>query len=111
MPFMFCGMNEQCDLASRNDYSYWLSTSEAIPQDMKISKALTSKNTSLDAQFAKPTTASWLSTVNLKIFHLVQLVGAMVLPIYRCGPVILSSCTLDLAPTEADNLCLLRVLA
>jgi collagen type IV alpha len=28
-------MNEQCDLASRNDYSYWLSTSEAIPQDMK----------------------------------------------------------------------------
>jgi integrin beta 8 len=32
---MFCGMNEQCDLASRNDYSYWLSTSEAIPQDMK----------------------------------------------------------------------------
>jgi len=27
-------MNEQCDLASRNDYSYWLSTSEAIPQQM-----------------------------------------------------------------------------
>jgi len=35
MPFMFCSMNEQCDLASRNDYSYWLSTSEAIPNNMK----------------------------------------------------------------------------
>jgi len=31
---MFCSLNEQCDLASRNDYSYWLSTSAAMPEPM-----------------------------------------------------------------------------
>merc|ERR1712088_73129 len=34
MPFMFCSLNEQCDLASRNDFSYWLSTSAAMPMTM-----------------------------------------------------------------------------
>merc|ERR1712088_691598 len=34
MPFMFCSLNEQCDLASRNDFSYWLSTSAEIPMTM-----------------------------------------------------------------------------
>jgi collagen type IV alpha len=31
---MFCSLNEQCDLASRNDFSYWLSTSAAMPEPM-----------------------------------------------------------------------------
>merc|ERR1711972_420049 len=35
MPFMFCDLNEQCNVASRNDYSYWLSTSEAMPMTME----------------------------------------------------------------------------
>ena len=30
MPFMFCNINDRCTTASRNDYSYWLST----PQQM-----------------------------------------------------------------------------
>jgi integrin beta 8 len=35
MPFMFCNLNEQCNVASRNDYSYWLSTSESMPATME----------------------------------------------------------------------------
>lgn len=35
MPFMFCDFNEQCNVASRNDYSYWLSTSEQMPMTME----------------------------------------------------------------------------
>lgn len=35
MPFMFCDLNEQCNVASRNDYSYWLSTSESMPMTME----------------------------------------------------------------------------
>merc|ERR1712066_285651 len=35
MPFMFCDLNEQCNVASRNDYSYWLSTSENMPMTME----------------------------------------------------------------------------
>lgn len=31
MPFLFCNLNEVCDYASRNDYSYWLSTPEPMP--------------------------------------------------------------------------------
>ena len=31
MPYMFCNLNGGCDYASRNDYSYWLSTSEPMP--------------------------------------------------------------------------------
>lgn len=31
MPFMFCDVNEVCNYASRNDYSYWLSTPEPMP--------------------------------------------------------------------------------
>ena len=34
MPFMFCNLNNVCDYASRNDYSYWLSTPEPMPQMM-----------------------------------------------------------------------------
>lgn len=32
---MFCTMNEVCNFASTNDYSYWLSTDEPMPMDMK----------------------------------------------------------------------------
>lgn len=31
MPFLFCDFNNVCNYASRNDKSYWLSTTEAIP--------------------------------------------------------------------------------
>jgi integrin beta 8 len=31
MPFLFCDFNNVCNYASRNDKSYWLSTSEPIP--------------------------------------------------------------------------------
>lgn len=31
MPFLFCNLNENCNLASRNDYTFWLSTTEPIP--------------------------------------------------------------------------------
>ena len=31
MPYLFCNLNSVCDYASRNDYSYWLSTEEAMP--------------------------------------------------------------------------------
>lgn len=35
MPFMFCTLNNNCHLASRSDYSYWLSTDAEMPADMK----------------------------------------------------------------------------
>ena len=31
MPYLFCNINEQCYYASRNDYSYWLTTDLQIP--------------------------------------------------------------------------------
>lgn len=34
MPFMFCNINNVCNFASRNDYSYWLSTPEPMPMSM-----------------------------------------------------------------------------
>lgn len=34
MPFMFCNINNVCNFASRNDYSYWLSTPEPMPSSM-----------------------------------------------------------------------------
>lgn len=34
MPFMFCDINNVCNFASRNDYSYWLSTQEPMPMNM-----------------------------------------------------------------------------
>lgn len=34
MPFMFCNINNVCDYANRNDYSYWLSTMEPMPMSM-----------------------------------------------------------------------------
>ena len=30
MPFMFCNINNVCNVAWRNDYSYWLSTPEPM---------------------------------------------------------------------------------
>uniref|UniRef100_A0A4W4F904 Collagen IV NC1 domain-containing protein n=1 Tax=Electrophorus electricus TaxID=8005 RepID=A0A4W4F904_ELEEL len=35
MPFMFCNINNVCNFASRNDYSYWLSTIEPMPMSME----------------------------------------------------------------------------
>ncbi|NXS10526.1 CO4A3 protein, partial [Neodrepanis coruscans] len=32
MPFLFCSPNDVCSFASRNDYSYWLSTSVVMPK-------------------------------------------------------------------------------
>lgn len=34
MPYMFCNLNDVCDYAQRNDYSYWLSTTEPMPMTM-----------------------------------------------------------------------------
>jgi collagen type IV alpha len=34
MPYLFCNLNDVCDYASRNDYSYWLSTTEPMPMMM-----------------------------------------------------------------------------
>lgn len=34
MPYMFCNLNNVCDYAQRNDYSYWLSTTEPMPMMM-----------------------------------------------------------------------------
>lgn len=34
MPYMFCNINNVCDYANRNDYSYWLSTTEPMPMAM-----------------------------------------------------------------------------
>lgn len=34
MPFMFCNINNVCNFASRNDYSYWLSTPEPMSMTM-----------------------------------------------------------------------------
>ena len=31
MPYVFCNFNDICNFAQRNDKSYWLATSEAIP--------------------------------------------------------------------------------
>lgn len=39
MPFMFCNINNACHLASRSDYSYWLSTDAEMPKDMKAIKS------------------------------------------------------------------------
>jgi len=34
MPYLFCNINNQCEYAQRNDYSYWLSTPEPMPMMM-----------------------------------------------------------------------------
>lgn len=34
MPFLFCNLNNVCNYASRNDYSYWLSSFEPVPMMM-----------------------------------------------------------------------------
>lgn len=34
MPFLFCNLNNVCNYASRNDYSYWLSSFEPLPMMM-----------------------------------------------------------------------------
>uniref|UniRef100_A0A3B3R513 Collagen IV NC1 domain-containing protein n=1 Tax=Paramormyrops kingsleyae TaxID=1676925 RepID=A0A3B3R513_9TELE len=34
MPYMFCDINNVCNFASRNDYSYWLSTPQPMPMSM-----------------------------------------------------------------------------
>lgn len=35
MPFMFCNINNVCNFAARNDYSYWLSTPRPMPMSME----------------------------------------------------------------------------
>lgn len=34
MPFLVCDTESNCRYASRNDYSYWLSTGKALPENM-----------------------------------------------------------------------------
>ena len=40
MPFLFCNIQNVCNLASRNDYSYWLATPEKIPMMPVSEKAV-----------------------------------------------------------------------
>lgn len=40
MPYLFCNLNDVCDYAQRNDYSYWLSTTEPMPAMMTPIPAL-----------------------------------------------------------------------
>ena len=35
MPYMFCDIRDSCHIASRNDYSYWLSTPEPLPETLE----------------------------------------------------------------------------
>lgn len=35
MPYMFCDIKESCHIASRNDYSYWLSTPEPLTPSLE----------------------------------------------------------------------------
>lgn len=34
MPFTFCNLNNQCNYADREEFSYWLSTTEPMPMSM-----------------------------------------------------------------------------
>lgn len=34
LPFLFCNVDNVCDFANRNDYSYWLSSNEQMPISM-----------------------------------------------------------------------------
>lgn len=36
MPFLFCNTDSTCRYASRNDYSYWLSTNEVVLSNMPL---------------------------------------------------------------------------
>ncbi|KAF7657111.1 hypothetical protein LDENG_00031880 [Lucifuga dentata] len=36
MPFLFCNTGSTCRYASRNDYSYWLSTDQSLPSDLPL---------------------------------------------------------------------------
>ncbi|KAI5625477.1 collagen alpha-5(IV) chain [Silurus asotus] len=36
MPFLFCNSNNTCHYASRNDYSYWLSTDTLMPSNLPV---------------------------------------------------------------------------
>lgn len=35
MPFLFCNINNVCNVASRSDYSYWLSTPQPMTTSMQ----------------------------------------------------------------------------
>lgn len=39
MPFLFCNTDNTCRYASRNDYSYWLSTNQSLSSSELISEA------------------------------------------------------------------------
>lgn len=36
MPFLFCNTDSTCRYASRNDYSYWLSTDQPLPSSVPL---------------------------------------------------------------------------
>lgn len=44
MPFLFCNTDSTCRYASRNDYSYWLSTDELLPGSMPFISGDSLKN-------------------------------------------------------------------
>lgn len=44
MPFLFCNTDNTCRYASRNDYSYWLSTDTVLPSSMPFISEESLKN-------------------------------------------------------------------
>lgn len=40
MPFLFCNFNNVCNYASRNDKSFWLTTSEPLPMSPLMNRAI-----------------------------------------------------------------------
>lgn len=44
MPFLFCSTDSTCRYASRNDYSYWLSTDQLLPSNMPLISGATLKS-------------------------------------------------------------------
>lgn len=36
MPYLYCDSKNVCNVAQRTDYSYWLTTDEPMPQDIKF---------------------------------------------------------------------------
>ncbi|KAE8294821.1 Collagen alpha-1(IV) chain Arresten Precursor [Larimichthys crocea] len=44
MPFLFCNTESTCRYASRNDYSYWLSTEQVMPSSVPLISGDSLKN-------------------------------------------------------------------
>lgn len=71
MPIMFCNINTVCNVAWRNDYSYWLSTREPMLPMMNPVEGPALQRKSVDAPSVKLCQRSWLFTVRKAEFQIV----------------------------------------